>query len=967
MGMNLLQEVLAALGGPFTQQQRLLKLHTPLGADVLLAERIDGIEAIGPSTQAPTGARFVVHALSTNAHLDLGQLIGQPALIELLTAASRSALRPWHGHITHAALEGSDGGLARYRLVIEPWLAFLAQRQDSWAFQDKSVREIVDEVFADYQGQGKLAPAWRWALADESVYARRSLCIQYQESDLAFVQRLLREEGLFCWFEHEGAAEDASLGRHTLVIADHNGAFGESAPPVRYTQSGASLAEDGLVRWSRGRRVQAARIELASPDYRSGPHGTALRPVSQTGNGTNGAPIAELAVADVPGQYAYEDSTQGERLVRRQMEALDAQRERAQARGPWRLGRPGGMFTLVDHSIHDGRDDDRDRFVALSVRHVARNNLRADVKAGLDSLLGAIRREAQGRSTALPNESDEPLYEARIEAQRAAVPVRMAPEAGHGPGETGLPDIRLTPRPTIHGVQTALVVGNEAPVHTERDHRIKIQFHWQRGARSSHRLAHATDQDNAPAGDASGTWVRVAEQAAGANWGSNFIPRVGQEVLVGFMGGDIDRPIVLGALYNGVGQADAQGNQAAGGAAGATGNAPAWFPGDQPEGKLQGHQHAAVLSGHKSQELQTSTGGAGGHNQLVLDDSPGQGRIELSSTSAQTRLQLGQLRQQSDNRLLQARGHGWDLTTQAWGALRAGSGLLISAHGKPASTGAAMQMDTREPRNQLEQSAELVHTLAESAQQHQAKLPGEPDTIGARQPDARKLPIEQALNATAKSLAATERHGESGSGTSDQIGGGAGTIATLGRPDLVIAAPGGIAAHTPAGTVASAGHTASVVAGQDLQLLAQGLSATAVIKGLVFYTYGKAQNAQKPNQETGIRLHAASGSVSVQSLSAATHLTADKKIDVASTQASVKVSAPQHILLTAAGAAIRIEGGNITLSGPGKVEFKAGMKELTGPQSASPSLELKKPAELKGCSKAMLAAAAQQSATVALS
>lgn len=963
MGMNLLQEVLTALGGPFTQQQRLLKLHTPLGADALLAERIDGIEAIGPSAQAPTGARFVVHALSSDAHLDLGRLIGQPALIELLTAASRSALRPWHGHITHAALEGSDGGLARYRLVIEPWLAFLAQRQDSWVFQNQSVREIVDEVFADYLGQGKLAPAWRWALADESVYARRSLCIQYQESDLAFVQRLLREEGMFCWFEQEGAPDDAGLGRHTLVIADHNGALGERAPSVRYTQSGASLAEDGLVRWSRGRRVQAARIELASPDYRSGPHSMALRPV---GTASSNAPIPELEMADVPGQYACEDSAQGERLARRQMEALDAQRERAQARGPWREARPGGMFTLVDHSIHDGRDDNRDRFVALSVRHVARNNLRADVRAGLDSLLGAIRREAQGRSTALPNESDEPLYEARIEAQRAAVPVRMAAEAAHSPGEAGLPDVRLTPRPTIHGVQTALVVGNEAPVHTERDHRIKIQFHWQRGARSSHRLAHPSDLDNAPASDASGTWVRVAEQAAGANWGSNFIPRVGQEVLVGFMGGDIDRPVVLGALYNGVGRADAQGNQAAGGAAGATGNAPAWFPGDQPEGKLQGHQHAAVLSGHKSQELQTSAGGAGGHNQLVLDDSPGQGRIELSSTSAQTRLQLGQLRQQSDNRLLQGRGHGWDLATQAWGALRAGSGLLISAHGKPASTGAAMQMDTREPRNQLEQSAELVHTLAESAQQHNAKLAGEPDTIGASRPDARKLPIEQALNATAKSLAATEQRGETGSGTSDEISGGAGTIATLGRPDLVVAAPGGIAAHTPASTVASAGHTASIVAGQDLQLLAQGLSATAIAKGLVFYTYGKAQNAQKPNQETGIRLHAASGSVSVQSLSAAAHLTADKKIEVASTQASVKVSAPQHILLTAAGAAIRIEGGNITLSGPGKVEFKAGMKELTGPQSASANVVLAKPGELSLCElRAATAAAVNEALLIA--
>ena len=113
---------------------------------------------------------------------------------------------------------GSDGGLARYRLVIEPWLAFLGHRQDSWIFQGQTVQQIVDEVFADYQGQGRLMPAWRWELADASVYPQRSLCVQYQESDLDFVQRLLREEGLFHWFEHTADA-------HTLVIADHNGAF----------------------------------------------------------------------------------------------------------------------------------------------------------------------------------------------------------------------------------------------------------------------------------------------------------------------------------------------------------------------------------------------------------------------------------------------------------------------------------------------------------------------------------------------------------------------------------------------------------------------------------------------------------------------------------------------------------------------------------------------------------------------
>jgi uncharacterized protein involved in type VI secretion and phage assembly len=89
-----------------------------------------------------------------------------------------------------------------------------------------------------------------------------------------------------------------------------------------------------------------------------------------------------------------------------------------------------------------------------------------------------------------------------------------------------------------------------APVHTDRDHRIKTQFHWQRGSHSSHRLAHPSGDDNAPANDQTGTWVRVATAVAGANWGAVVIPRVGHEVVVAFTGGDIDRPVVIGSAYN---------------------------------------------------------------------------------------------------------------------------------------------------------------------------------------------------------------------------------------------------------------------------------------------------------------------------------------------------------------------------------------------------------------------------------
>jgi type VI secretion system secreted protein VgrG len=964
--MNLIALLMSALSGPITQASRLLRLHTPLGPDVLLAERAVVVESIGPHAcehvpgaskasgdPRPRGGFAIqIDVLCIDTHLELKTLIGQPVLLELLTQASRVALRPFHGHVTSFTLLGSDGGLARYRLIVEPWLAFAAHTQDSRVFQSMSVPAIVDAVFGSYSGRGRLAPAWRWDLADASVYPERSLCVQYQESDLDFVMRLLSEEGIVCWFEHEGAVSaagvsgDAALGTHTLVLADHGGAFAaNSQAVVRFTQSGASMAEDSLVRFNGGRAEQTSAVRLSSPDYR------AAGAVAVSQASADAGAMAALELQDVPGQYTYEDRTQGERLALRRQQALDARAAVGHARGPWRTAQVGTTFTLIDHHVHDGMDDARDRFVVLASRHAARNNLTADVKAALAAALGSSESPPATRD--LTNDSAEPLFDTALELQPAALEVRRLPkvERAQRLPQRELPDARLSPRPNVHGVQTAIVVGLGAPIHTDRDHRVKVQFHWQRGDAGSHRALSSSGGSGAPASDASGTWVRVGEAMAGANWGSNFIPRVGQEVLVAFTGGDIDRPVVVGSVYNGTGQANAQGNRVSGGAAGSTGDAPAWFPGSKASGALQGHQHAHVLAGFKTQALGSSASGTGGYNQLVFDDSPavgssGGGRIELSTTQAATRLQLGKLLHQSDNQRLNPRGHGLDLTTQAYGAVRAGSGVLISAW----HDANAKQIDARPAQAVLDAASQLTQTLTQSAQDHEAMLQGEPLVKGAKPGEASKqLPVQLAQFEQHESLAATDARGDPGDGTDATISGGAGTVPAWSRPELLIAAPAGIGAYTPAHHLWSAGSHISLNAGQDVQQLAQRHHALAAKDGIVLYTYGRAGNPNKPNQEVGIKLHAASGNVNVQSQSAATHLTADKSVDVASTHGMVQITAPKHILLTAAGAAIRIQQGNITLSGPGKVEFRASMKVLTSMGAASQSLSLKGPAELRDC------------------
>ena len=992
------------LGGGLTQAQRLLRVHTPLGDDVLFAEDVEAWEGVGPANgpalgdaefdggsamavdvdaawafdaslgPARAGMRLVVHALASDAHIELKTLIGQPALVEMLCQDSATQMRPWHGHVVAAGLMGGDGGLARYRLVIEPWLSALAHNVDAWAFQDMSVPQILDELFRGYDGQGQLVPAWRWDLADASVYPKRSLCIQYHESDLDFALRLMREEGLVCWWEHTGDSASASLGTHTLVIADHNAAFATNVQAaVRFTASDHTLDEDSLEHWISVNRVASASVAMRSRDHR----GLGARPVEATAG--DAAPMTELAIVDVPGAYAYEDVDQGQRLASRQAEALAAVRTRALARGPWRRAQAGTSFTLTDHPRHDGSDATRDTFVVLAAQHRARNNFSADEKARFVGLAQAILRD-QGQGGKPQRDDDAPLHEAALLVQPLAVPVRVGsadpkPHAVARDGGFGVsgridaraiaaqpslfdphaavslsqPDVRLNARPSVRGTQTAIVVGDgDADLHTDRDNRVRVQFHWQRGGGSSHRLS-ADDGDNAPASAGSFTWVRVGQALAGGNFGAVFTPRIGQEVLVAFAGGDIDRPVVIGAVYNGQGTPDAQGNDVAGGAANASGNAAAWFPGTQAAGDFEGHQHTAVLLGHKSQELGASASGLGGANQLVFDDSAAGNRIELSTTTQATRLQLGALLQQQDNQRLAPRGHGIELATGAHGALRAGSGLLVSAHAQGASTQGGLQLEANDATNVLQSAQGLIHTLADSAQAHDAKLAGEPVVAGATAKDtAKQLPVEKGLYALADSLQGQDSAGQSDDGGDDggddetvAIDGGFGSVPAWDRPELVLAAPSGIGLFTPASAIISAGANIALSAGQDLHAIAQGNHATVAQGGVVLYTYGIASDLSKPNTEAGIALHAASGSVVTSSNTGATRFTASGVIDVSSTKTNVLVASPKQVLLAAAGAAIQIDAGNITINAPGSVEFKAGMKNLTGAANADlPSLAL---------------------------
>lgn len=908
--LNLVSDLLASLTR-YTQDTRLIRLTTPLGVD-LLAECVLGEEGISQ------GYRFKVDALCTDAHIALKTLLGQPALLQLLTASSSSVLRPFHGHISAVELRGANGGFARYTLTVEPWSVFLSRGRDSRIFQDMNVFDILDTVFRGYQGQGRMAPAWRFEVAEQDVYPKRSLTTQYQESDLAFAERLMHEEGLFYFFEHSGDPGSPSLGSHTMVIADHNGAFAPNAQSaINFTQPGAVMKADSIDRWRSETRLTTNAVDISSWDYRT----VRQRTASAAAAGSE-APL--LRSRDIPGVYAFPCQEQAQRNADNQLQALEASRLVHIGAGTVRTLSPGTTFSLHGHARYDSAaNDDARTFAIVRVVHVMHNNLSADLRGGVTRLLGegasaTAAAAVRDLHAASKGTGERPLYRNRIDVIPNSVPYRSSGTDGNGQ--------LLHPRPSVAGQQTAIVVGPPgALIHTDRDHRIRVQFHWQRGTASHSRLGHQAPDGHtgAPGDDTAGTWVRVATPIAGANWGSCFIPRVGQEVLVDFLDGNIDRPVVIGCLYNGRGQVDAQHNHVSQGAGAATGNAPAWFPGESG-----GHAHPAALSGIKTQAMRASQGGSGAYSQLVFDDSPGQARVALqrhaSAHEGTAELNLGHLRHQSDNQRLRPVGFGAELKTAESAALRAGLGMLLSSDKRSGAAGG--QLDSPEALAQIESSCQMQLSLAKFAQKHNARMNDEPG------PD--KLPALAQMAHSAEVI----RSAAEGTGGAR---GGEGRVTAFNEPHLQLSSPAGIVATTPADAVLAAATTSSISAAQDINLVVHANAFNTVTGGISLFTYGKAANKDKPNQEVGIKLHAASGRASSQSQAGATKLTADKAITVTSVAKTVTIAARQHILMMAQGAYLKLEGGNILIHGPGTMEFKASMTELAGPVSVS-SIEIAK-------------------------
>jgi type VI secretion system secreted protein VgrG len=419
----------------------------------------------------------VTLACTPGVTLDEKELLGQDALLTVHLGDGTARL--FHGVVSRVVRwEASNQPDRQYcRMTVVPRLGTLRHTRRSRIFQEMSVPQIVHKVL----GEGSVTHR----LALQGSYSKREYCVQYRESDLDFVSRLLEEEGIFFHFEH---SEDA----HTLVLADASDGCDPipGDPRLVFRESSQMVAESEAVHEFAGRtEVQPGAVALRDFNF--------VRPavdLTVTSNAEDGE--RGLEIYDYPARYV--EAGTGRHLAKVRMEELRVRSEMGKGASNCRRLLAGQIFELDEYPLAPLNR----AYVLLSVRHVGRQ----------PEVL-TFDQAAPGGQQAYRNE---------FLCIPSQVPYRPR---------------RITPRPTIAGAQTAIVVGPASEeIHTDEHGRIKVQFHWDREGRND---------------DRSSCWIRVAQAWAGPGWGALYLPRIGQEVVVEFLEGDPDRPIVTGSVYNG--------------------------------------------------------------------------------------------------------------------------------------------------------------------------------------------------------------------------------------------------------------------------------------------------------------------------------------------------------------------------------------------------------------------------------
>ena len=931
-----------------------------------------------------------LNALVLDAHVELKQLYARP--VTLLTTLADGSQARRSGYVTEAWSLQSDGGLARKALLVRPWIALLGHSLQSRIWQDKSTIEIVEDVFADHAS----IAAWHW---DDDVPAyvaqglcarnegRRSYCVQYRESDLAFLQRLLAEEGI-AWRVEE---DEAAPGGHRVVFfvdssrqpEDATSAASLGGRGIRFHGSSSQEAQDSIQALAALRQLGPTATVVQGWDYKANAAITAEVPTAHSWGGQEATSLQSwLSSYDPSGDFIWGSQAEAQFAATRLQEALEARYKGWLGRGTVRTLRAGTWATLTQSTLDPldkfGQAEGDKDFFFTQVHALGINNLPKDLSDAIARTLGEADLPAEWGAEvafdtvtgtcavtdtqALRERAARTGYACQFRALRRKVPWRpvLLDDTGARP----------RPRPTALGPQTAIVVGPQGQtspqgadeLYTDRLGRIKVKFHWQANPFAPQRA----NSDHS-------CWVRVMQRAATAGGGHQFIPRIGQEVLVGFLGNDIDRPVVIASLYNGRGESGisptpggAQANPDTQALAestdhrpssqmnrvnsGSGGNSPAWHgaaPGAATEGS-EGQANAAALSGVKSKEF-----GGSGHNQLVLDDTPNQLRTQLHSTQHQTWLQMGHLLHQADNHRGSFRGLGFELRTDGWGGLRAARGVMLSTFGLNNGLG-----QTAEPAGDnapgmalAKQAQQLSQTFHQAATTHQ--------TVGLATAAGSQQAGQSALNdQAAPSSALTQSLSGMVSSTSlpnaladaaDRLTrSGADKVPHTADPDIALIGKAGIGLTAGQDLHLSSGDITQIASGQDTHWAVGGQARVQTGQAI-----GVLAGAIQPGTEAtgkGLTMIAAQGPIDLQAQAGPAQVAAKQTLELKTASGNVNIAGAKRVVLAVSGgASITIEGGQFTAQCPGKITVKAGKKAMVGPGTMSWPMPKMPCSELKDC------------------
>jgi type VI secretion system secreted protein VgrG len=453
-----------------------VKVTSPLGEGKLIFSTLAGREELGRLFE------FKVELYSENAAIKFDDLVGKNITLSIEFPDERK--RDFNGDVVwFRQLTKTYDKYFCYEALLRPRLWFLTCTSDCKIFQNKSAPDIIKEIL-DEHGITDVKKSL------SKTYNPREYCVQYNETDFAFISRLMEQEGIYYYFEH---AKD----KHTIVLSDslsaHQSIPGKGTVPFMFRKGG--YAEDQVYDWNVQQQVEAGTYAHTAYDF--------IKPRSDLKSQskiTRNHGHAGMELFNYPGLYI--ESSVGQQIARTRIEEQQLPWEEISGKTNCVTFASGKLFKLSDYHR---KDQNREHLLVATDYDIRMETATAAAGAEgkLDSKVGVF-------------------FDCAFTAIHSQRPFRTA---------------CTTPRPIVEGPQTAVVVGKSGEeIWTDQYGRVKVQFHWDRLGKKD---------------ENSSCWLRVAQTWAGKTWGAIHIPRIGQEVIVEFLEGNPDQPIVTGRVYNG--------------------------------------------------------------------------------------------------------------------------------------------------------------------------------------------------------------------------------------------------------------------------------------------------------------------------------------------------------------------------------------------------------------------------------